>query len=304
MKKGVYFIAGFVAAILVVLGIFAVTKLEKEKKSPVENYTEKNTGTDIKENGEKLQAPDSGLVKDGVAEFVYDSPVINNDIRHTFSAYDLVDGVDILTQTKYPLEYFGEEPTTTEIQHYFDEDRFKEEMPELYEAHKNMFDSGLSENEIWEISDQYKAAKEDYMVPVEYAKCYVFFKCSFENLSEEENEINVNGLRGMITGDDFTYYTWADVCYFDSSQHMGDEEDRKSYYVYTLQPGETLECIIGIEVYHSIRRTDVNVPDLDSIYFGYEDVEIYTDFVDKISPYSPVYGKYVFKVADLKEMED
>ncbi|MGN0165025.1 MAG: hypothetical protein ACI39R_02480 [Lachnospiraceae bacterium] len=304
MKKG-YVLGGILTAAVVAVGILAATSLQENKKTPVENYTEKNTGTQLnKEEGGELPPPDSGLVHDGVVEFLYEDPVINNDIKHTFLAYDVVEGKDILTQTKYPLEFFGDEPATTKTQRYLDEERFKEEMPELCEAYENVFDSGLPENEIWDIVDQYKAAADNYRVPVEYGVRYIFLQCRFENVSNNEQELRVNNMVAMITDEGYKSFFTTELCYFDKTLYVGaDEEASKSFYACTLQPGETLDCIIGFEAYRYIYETDnTDVPDLDYIYFGYDDLTLLDDYFSGSSPYSPIYGKFVFKVADLKEM--
>lgn len=305
MKKRTFVMAG-IAVVLLVIGIVAVNKMENNKTNPVENYTQKNTGNNLSD-GDYLSEPDSKIIKNGVAEFVHDDPIINQNVVHTFLAYDFVEGSEITNQTEYSLENFdipivseGEEiPETISIP-FFDWERLEKDNQEFYTQYLNRYNGDYSDEEIERINNQFSTLSEEYETLYEYEISYVFFKCQFENTSGGENEINLANMRIMLTNEDYSGYQWGEICYFDKSQHTGDAEDMKSYYVYTLQPGETLECVIGAYIYKN--GTDTTAPELNNLYFGYEDLEVYNSFVEGLSPYSPIYGKSVFKVSDLKEM--
>lgn len=289
------------AAVLIVTGIAAVSWVEKNKSNLVEHYTKKNTGTDLT-NSDGMAEPDSGLITDGVAELVYDDPVINTEIKHTFLAYDFVDGTEITAQTKYPDDYFccafsdDGSPQPTTPGRYIDYERLQEAEPELYEAVLgDLYDGTYSEKEIEDIWERYAAAEEKYSTFSDYGISYVFLQCRFENTTGSEKALNVNNMCGMVNRENVF---GLQLCYFDKPQQTDN-----SYFVYVLQPYETLECVIGV-AYYNINIKDTSAPALDELYFGYFDYALYDAYCEGTSPYSPVYGKYVFKVSQLKEMED
>ena len=94
---------------------------------------------------------------------------------------------------------------------------------------------------------------------------YYFVKMQIKNESQDKvRDVYLTELRLIATNTTHKAYDYYDgVCYFSASQHTGGDDRVHSFFTYSLQPGEVLDCIVGFEV-----RRDRIYPSDQFIYAG------------------------------------
>ncbi len=160
---------------------------------------------------------------------------------------EVLEDTEIESQTTYQPQYFksGNLPDADYLEEYVDYETIKKVCPEL----RNLWESDdytiEEEKEIYErnldVIDQYTT--------MEHPKTkYFFVKCRITNLSEKIHEASV-ALDTFISSDQSEYLAMHECAvYFDRAVYTTGEDREKSFFWYTFEQEEVLECVIGYEI--------------------------------------------------------
>jgi hypothetical protein len=296
-------VALFIAGVL-------IYKTENKKSSPIQRYVEKKSNeNDISssngsssENASTINKPSA----DGTISFEWDDTPLGK-YECTFYSYDTIKGEDINNQSKYPNENFylledydySEGLLTSRHFDYFDTGIFAEKEPELYQEYCEK----LQDYENLDANSKFlESCKEKYTTGYDYDVLYLFLKCKFKNLSAGSKDLYVNSFDPIIKFDDGTYAVGPfEPEYFDNPQ-THDDEDGKSLFKYTLDSGEEMECTLGYVLYN-YSSSDTSTPNIENVYYGIVEQNLYMDYLSGDSEYGPEMGSCMFKVTDLKESD-
>lgn len=265
MKKIKWIIAG---VILLVAGVTCwnyIVKNERDKKYPVERYIEQEEEKQ-QDNTTVASNTDSDAALDNSHNFKLGS------LTYEFLGYEMVEDTEIETQTRYKAEYFsdGRVPESDEIVpevEQYDSDRMYEDYPEYYELSLHRYDYSYEDycEKITDISRQIDYSK--YNLGCVHVKTYYYFvKMRVTNESNDEKELSDQSLYLIRTNEEKSYDEYTDsIIYFDKPQHTEGEDRMHHFSWYTLQPNETLECIIGYKMLDGI---DYKHPEKQLMYIG------------------------------------
>lgn len=147
--------------------------------------------------------------------------------------------------------------------------------------------------------DIWKEHIHEYVLEEGYTSdnSFAFINCRFTNTLEKSQKLSLSNIEYYVYDDERKdYWCSAELIYFDKSQHIDSIEREHMYFEYVLEPGEVLECTIGIKLnYHNPNNT--SAPKLDNIYMGYFDQELLVNYDGKEEPR----GQYIFNLANLKQ---
>lgn len=236
-------------AIVAVAGFTVVNNMEKNKISValrnVETDTEASVDGQVGENTSLA----SGQTDYGWKETVGDNIICLNDLKVEMISCDIIPDTELKSQTKYPEKNFitGEFPDTDFVEENTDWDAVYNEAPE----YKKICENGLrnySDEEQKEIADKYQPIIDKNTTSGHPVTNYYFIKCRVSNeldhVVEEPLSIFVLFLsenRDRIWYEDSYYY-------FDKSEHTEGDDRGQNFFKCRLEPGESTECTIGIEV--------------------------------------------------------
>lgn len=265
MKKIKWIIVGVI--LLVAGGVCwnYIVKNERDKKYPVERYMEQEEEKQ-QDNTTVASNTDSGAALDSSHSFKLGS------LTYEFLGYEMVEDTEIETQTRYKPEYFsdGRVPESDEIVpevEQYDSDRMYEDYPEYYELSLHRYNYSYEDycEKINNISKQIDYSK--YSLGCVHTKTYYcFVKMRVTNESNDEIELSDHPLYLIRTNEEKSYDEYTDsIIYFDKPQHTEGEDRMHHFSWYTLQPNETLECIIG---YKMLEGIDGKHPERQLMYIG------------------------------------
>jgi hypothetical protein len=321
MKKKVLIPVISCIVVFVIAGVL-IYKTENKKSSPIQRYVEKNStesesssSDGSSSDGSSSDGSSSENVStinkpsaDGTISFEWNDPATGN-FECTFYSYDTIKGEDINSQSKYPYENFyitqenydDSEGLLSSLHFdYFDTDSFAENEPELFQEYCEK----LQDYDNYDANFKFiENCKEKYTTGYDYDVLYLFVKCKFKNLSAGSKELYVNELKPIIKYDDGTYATWVfEPEYVDNPQTHEGDDDGKSLYEYTLASGEEVECTLGYILYN-YSSSDTSTPNVENVYFGIMEDDLYVDYTSGNSEYGPEMGSWMLKITDLKESD-
>jgi len=285
MKKK-YIFVGLVVAIAGLLAGILIIRNEKDRQSPVDRYMNAQSEEDPKNSvfDEADTATEGAAAENETSNnFTY------RDIRYEFLSYEIIEDTDIAAQTKYDGAnfYSGELPDPNELEEYIDYDAIKAECPELkemWETDKYTFEETI------EIFNNNIDIVNKHTSMVHFKTRYIFINCQITNTSDKVRDVYMNEIRCILSSPDMEQYVYNDnMCYFDAPVYTQGEDREHSFFCYSLQPGETLDCTVGFAVKDEIENPEY--------YFGFIDMQLEMDGIN------PVKGKYVIKLSDLEEAE-
>lgn len=283
-KKKSIFVCIFVT-VLGLLTFMLVILKEGNRKSPIERYVNE-------QNSESMKNLDSDtvgiLAADEVSQNEEKNKFTYQKIEYEFVSYDIIEDTDIAAQTKYDGTYFysGELPDPNELEEYRDMEAIKAESPELKDLWEN--NDKYTNEEAAEIFNKNIEIVNKYTGMVHIKTHYVFINCHLTNTSDQERNVYMNEMRFVLSAPDMKQFRTHDsMCYFDAATNTQGDDRVHSFFCYTLQPGETLNCIIGFQVKEEI--------DDQQYYFGFTDGQMEEKGIN------PIQGKYMIKLSDLEE---
>lgn len=259
--------------------------MERKKESPVEPYG--NEQKDENFSNWELETADTSQVdeesqKEERNKFTYEK------MEYEFVSYEIIEDTDIAAQTKYDRMYFssGELPDPNELEEYRDIEAIKAESPQLKDLWENN-DKYTNEQSVKIFNDNLEIINK-YTGMVHIKTYYVFINCHLTNTSNQTKNGYMNEIRFVLSSPDMEQFRIHDsMCYFDAATHTQGEDREHNFFCYTLQPGETLDCIIGFQVKEEI--------DNQQYYFGFTDEQMEEQGKNLIQ------GKYMIKLSDLTE---
>jgi len=226
-----------------VLMIVCVVWIEHNSKSPKERYLE-TLETTSNQDADGSTASES--VPKAPATIINDT----HTVEYKILSYDLIDDVDIASQTKYPGKYFryslggpeGQTPDPNYLRDYTDFDAMARDYPVFELARSTNCERGMTWAEMEEFVEEHKA---DYTTIRHPKTKYLFLHCIITNISSDEWEECINDLFYFaVRGDSIVGKYRGFPCYFDHSikaSHGGG-------VWYAFEEGESIECVIGIDL--------------------------------------------------------
>lgn len=272
---------------IVIAGLFIYALVSwngGNKESEPEGYTDGQNGGEMGSAASSMEDLTTELTtEDMTAGEEKNNKFTYQDVEYEFLSYEVIEDTDIATQTKYAAANFfsGELPDPNELEEYRDMEAIKAECPELKEAWEN--DDAYTNEEVAEIFHNNIDIINKYTNMVHLKTRYFFINCQITNTSDEEKDVYMNEIRFILSSPDQEQSLAHDnICYFDASSHTQGDDRIHEFFVYTLQPGETLNCTIGFPAKEEI-----------------EDQEYYFGMVYQES--NPVKSKSVIRLSGLEE---
>ena len=213
--------------------IFAVNAIESKKETPEERKQQRE------------QKEDSGKKTD-----VQDRKVILSDSRSLeleFLSYEIIEDTEIEKQDTYKAEFFyhGELPDADYQEEVIDYERAEKECPELRDIWGEDSEDKYTGEEVKEIYDKHIGTYTSMQHP---KTRYLFVKCQITNLRDKSVEESLSLEHGIVSKDGTEYVYRDGGIYFDKPQHTDGEDRTHSFFFYNFEPGETLECTLGVEI--------------------------------------------------------
>lgn len=268
MKKIKWIILGVVLVAAGAAGIAYISQKEKDKQYPFERYQEEQAKKETTEAA--TGAEDSGTEdaegKAATNDKTEDShSFTQGNVTYSFLALDVIPDTEIETQTKYPAENFtdGKLPDADYETWTYDFEKMMQEAPALKDIFTSKTDYTVEEYSA--IYDENVQSINDSGYMGHPKTDYYFVKMQIKNESQDKvRDVYLTELRLIATNTTHKAYDYYDgVCYFSASQHTGGDDRVHSFFTYSLQPGEVLDCIVGFEV-----RRDRIYPSDQFIYAG------------------------------------
>lgn len=276
MKKVTYVIMGLACILLVAVLIVKLGKNDKE--APVDRY-----------NDQQLEEKEDVLTIEEMSdEQVFDSNVklAWEQLTIEVISCEIVDDDEIEKQTIYQKDNFCHEelPIANATETYTDREAIANECPEI----KSFWDGTVeySENEIKQLFEDNEdiIKKYTYEVPVDMK--YVFVKCNVTNNTSKTVTVSFSDLSVIATNKDGTkwsdYRDFENIQYFDKAVNREGDARTHSFYQYSFEPNESMECTFGFWVHD-----EIEVP---MYYLG----QIENQFKENND--NPAKGKYMLKL--------
>ncbi len=274
----------FVVILGLLIFLFVILN-ERNQESPVERYIKEQNS----ESTKNLDFDTVGLLaEEEISQEEEKNKFTYQQMEYEFVSYEIMEDTDIATQTKYDRAYFysGELPNPNELEEYRDIEAIKAESPELKDLWEN--NDKYTNEESAEIFNNNIAIINKYTGMVHIKTHYVFINCHLTNTSDKARNVYMNEMRFVLSAPDMEQFRIHDsMCYFDAATHTQGDDRVHSFFCYTLQPGETLNCIIGFQAKEEI--------DNQQYYFGFTDGQM------EERGENPIRGKYMIKLSDLEE---
>jgi hypothetical protein len=228
MKKSIAMIITAIAFIILVL---AVIKIEKKSKTPMDRYLD---------NSQTTKQTDKYIP----------TKIIDNDggLQYEFLSYDLIDGKDIETQTKYKAEYFleGKIPSSDYVVKWTDYDAMARDYPKFDEYRESNHTKGMTEVEYKEFM---RIHEPEYTIDKHVKTKYYFIRCRITYIGggiNESNEKWVSTFDFLVMNRNKMVGANNPTCYFDHPQNTKGEERENHFFVYRFEKvGDSIECIVG-----------------------------------------------------------
>ncbi len=220
-----------VVVLIAILAIAFVIRIEKNSKTPMERFLETSQTTTQPE------------------EYI-PAKIVDNDggLQYEFLSYDLVDGKDIETQTKYKAVFFadGKVPPSDYVVKWTDYDAMARDYPEFDECRKSNGLRGMTEAEEEEFL---RIHEPEYTIDKHVKTKYFFIRCRITYLGGYVNERNEKCLTAFVflvmNGDKRVGENYPN-CYFDLSQNpKGKVQKTDSVYYKFEKVGDSIECVLG-----------------------------------------------------------
>lgn len=265
MKKIKWIILGVVIIAAGAAGVVYISKNEKDKQYPFERYQDEQQAqaetTETQTGDDREEISDGGT--SGKTEDHHS--FTQGNVTYSFLALDVIPDTEIETQTKYPAENFtdGKLPDANYETWTYDFEKMMQEAPALKDIFTSKTDYTVEEYSA--IYDENVYAIDDSGYMGHPKTDYYFVKMQIKNESQDKvRDVYLTELRLIATNTTHKAYDYYDgVCYFSASQHTGGDDRVHSFFTYSLQPGEVLDCIVGFEV-----RRDRIYPSDQFIYAG------------------------------------
>lgn len=264
MKKIKWIILGVVIIAAGAVGVVYISKNEKDKQYPFERYQEEQAQA---ETTETHTGDDREEISDGGTSGKTEDhhSFTQGNVTYSFLAVDVIPDTEIETQTKYPAENFtdGKLPDANYETWTYDFEKMMQEAPALKDIFTSKTDYTVEEYSA--IYDENVQAINDSGYMGHPKTDYYFVKMQIKNESQDKvRDVYLTELRLIATNTTHKAYDYYDgVCYFSASQHTEGDDRVHSFFTYSLQPGEVLDCIVGFEV-----RRDQIYPSDQFIYAG------------------------------------
>lgn len=265
MKKIKWIILGVVIIAAGAAGVVYISKNEKDKQYPFERYQDEQQAqaetTETQTGDDREEISDGGI--SGKTEDHHS--FTQGNVTYSFLALDVIPDTEIETQTKYPAENFtdGKLPDANYETWTYDFEKMMQEAPALKDIFTSKTDYTVEEYSA--IYDENVQSINDSGYMGHPKTDYYFVKMQIKNESQDKvRDVYLTELRLIATNTTHKAYDYYDgVCYFSASQHTGGDDRVHSFFTYSLQPGEVLDCIVGFEV-----RRDRIYPSDQFIYAG------------------------------------
>lgn len=265
MKKIKWIILGVVIIAAGAAGVVYISKNEKDKQYPFERYQDEQQAqaetTETQTGDDREEISDGGT--SGKTEDHHS--FTQGNVTYSFLALDVIPDTEIETQTKYPAENFtdGKLPDANYETWTYDFEKMMQEAPALKDIFTSKTDYTVEEYSA--IYDENVQSINDSGYMGHPKTDYYFVKMQIKNESQDKvRDVYLTELRLIATNTTHkAYYYYDGVCYFSASQHTGGDDRVHSFFTYSLQPGEVLDCIVGFEV-----RRDRIYPSDQFIYAG------------------------------------
>lgn len=265
MKKIKWIILGVVIIAAGAAGVVYISKNEKDKQYPFERYQDEQQAqaetTETQTGDDREEISDGGT--SGKTEDHHS--FTQGNVTYSFLALDVIPDTEIETQTKYPAENFtdGKLPDANYETWTYDFEKMMQEAPALKHIFTSKTDYTVEEYSA--IYDENVQSINDSGYMGHPKTDYYFVKMQIKNESQDKvRDVYLTELRLIATNTTHKAYDYYDgVCYFSASQHTGGDDRVHSFFTYSLQPGEVLDCIVGFEV-----RRDRIYPSDQFIYAG------------------------------------
>ncbi len=218
--------------------IFAVNTIENKKKTPEERrqQTEQEKKEQKREPEEKIEEQSKKVI---LSE--------SRSLEFEFLSYDMIEDTEIEKQETYKAEYFyrGEVPDGDYQEEVIDYERAEKECPELRDIWDEDSADKYTNEEIAEIYHKYIGGYTSMQHP---KTRYLFVKCRITNLRDKSIEETLSLEYGIVSKDGANHTYHDGGIYFDKSNHMEGEDRTHRFFFYEFEPGETLECTLGMEI--------------------------------------------------------
>ncbi len=218
-----------VVVLIAMLAIAFVIRIEKNSKTPMERFLETSQTTKQSDNyiPAKIVDYDGGL-------------------QYEFLSYDLIDGKDIETQTKYKAEFFndGKVPSSDYVVKKTDHDAMARDYPKYGEYRESHCTRGMTYEEYEEFMREHEA---EYSSEVHVKTKYFFVRCRITYLGgyvNERNEKSLGAFDFIVMNGNKRVGENTPNCYFDHPQNT--EGDREYFFHYKFEKvGDSIECVLG-----------------------------------------------------------
>ncbi len=222
----------------VVAAVLAVHAIESKKKMPEERRQQKA------QEEQKKPADFAGKIEEEKRNVILSE---SRSLEFEFLSYEIVEDTEIEKQAAYKAEYFydGELPDADYQEEVIDYERAEKECPELRDIWAEDADDRYTYEEI---ADIYNKHIGEYTSMQHLKTRYLFVKCRIRNLRDKSIEESVSMDYGTVSGDGKDYAYHDGGIYFDKPMHVEGEDRSHSFFYYTFEPGETLECTFGMEI--------------------------------------------------------
>ena len=218
-------------ALFVIASTVGVMVIEKNSKSPMDRFLETSQTT---------TQPDNYIP----------AKIIDNDggLQYEFLSYDLIDGEDIETQTKYKAQYFadGKVPSSDYVVKKVDYAAMRRDYPKYDEYVSSNCTKGMTYEEAEAFEREHEA---EYSSEVHVKTKYFFIRCRITYLGGYVNERNEKCLGAfnfiVMNGDKRVGENYPN-CYFDLSKNTeGKDQKSDSVYYKFGKIGDSIECVLG-----------------------------------------------------------
>lgn len=243
---------------LMIVAVITVLYIEKNNKTPQERYAE-TAGLN-----RKALSEDSLLTGEEKSTKILNQ---TNTIEYEFLSYEIVDDYDVVNIHKYNKNSFieGDYPDLESTIEIIDYSAMRKDYPSVNEYIESNGEKGMTAAEYQEFLNQHL---EEYRTSKHLNTKYVFIRCKIKNISTSRvNEI-INDVRVFAMCEGKTKDIEEINGYFDHSQHTEGEDRIHSFFHYTFEPGESIECVIACKFADNRIDFSKNI----SYYIGFEPI--------------------------------
>lgn len=239
MNKKMKLLTVMLLCFIVIVSVFSIWLIEKNKKPPAERNQQKDI--EITKSSEAVsQTVTSEEPKENVIK--------TTSLKYELLSYEIIADTDIEKQISYQAEYFrnGELPDSDYTEEIIDYEAVEKECPEL----KAMWEESESYT-VQEVKDIYQAnidVIQKYTSFKHPKTQYLFVKCKISNRSGRKMDTDLTLYSFVVSADGKNSAYSDNQCYFDKAVNVvGDMRDSRFFW-YTFDEDETIECTLGFAI--------------------------------------------------------